>query len=250
MTALVLIALFSDIHGNREAFEACLADASRRAIGRYVFLGDYVGYGADPCFAVDTVREFVERGAIALVGNHDCAAVGTRERMNDEAMQAIEWTSAQLHQSHVRFLGNLSLSAQDGDRLYVHASAAFPASWEYVIDERAASRSLHATSADRTFCGHTHVPAVFCLTATGKIAAFEPTDGSAMPLAWQRRWVAVIGAVGQPRDRNPLACYALFDDATNELTYIRIPYDIETAQRKIRDAGLPSFLAARLAWGR
>jgi diadenosine tetraphosphatase ApaH/serine/threonine PP2A family protein phosphatase len=248
--AAVLIALFTDIHGNREALEACLAHASRRAIDRFVFLGDYVGYGADPGFAVDTVQEFVARGAIALLGNHDSAAIGTRERMNDEAMLAIQWTRAQLEESQFAFLRSLRLTAEDGDRLYVHASGAAPASWQYVLDPPAAGRSLHATSADLTFCGHTHVPALFHLTATGKVAGFEPADGVAMPLTWQRRWVAVIGAVGQPRDHNPAACYALYDDTTRELTYVRVPYDVEGAARKIREAGLPLFLSARLAWGR
>jgi diadenosine tetraphosphatase ApaH/serine/threonine PP2A family protein phosphatase len=246
----VLIALFSDIHGNREAFEACLAHVSRHPIDRYVFLGDYVGYGADPGFVVDTVHTFAERGAIALLGNHDSAAIGGDERMNDEATLAIDWTRTQLSDGQLAFLRRLPLSAQDGPRLYVHASAASPGSWDYVLDERAAARSLYATEAELTLCGHTHVPALFHLTATGKVAGFVPTDGVAVPLTWQRRWVAVVGAIGQPRDRNPAACYALYDDVTRELTYVRVPYDIETAQRKIREAGLPSFLAARLEWGR
>jgi diadenosine tetraphosphatase ApaH/serine/threonine PP2A family protein phosphatase len=246
----VLIALFTDIHGNREALEACLAHAARRAIDRFVFLGDYVGYGADPGFVVDTVRGFVAGGAVALYGNHDSAAMGRRERMNDEAALALQWTRTRLDESQLEFLRGLPLTAEDGDRLYVHASGASPADWHYILDEPAAARSLHATSADLTFCGHTHVPALFHLTATGKVAGFVPTDSVAMPLTWQRRWVAVIGAVGQPRDRNPAACYALFDDATRELTYVRVPYDVEGAARKIREAGLPLFLSARLAWGR
>jgi len=245
----VLIALFTDIHGNREALEACLADVGRRGIDRFVFLGDYVGYGADPGFAVDAVMAFVARGAIALVGNHDSAATGAPARMNDEAMIAIQWTRQQLDQSQLAFLDALPLTAEEGDHLYVHASAASPARWEYVFDEGAAARSLHATNADRTFCGHTHVPALFQLTATGNVMAFEPMDDVAMPLTWHRRFVAVIGAVGQPRDGNPAACYALFDDVTRELTYVRVPYDIAGAQRKIRGAGLPPFLSARLARG-
>jgi diadenosine tetraphosphatase ApaH/serine/threonine PP2A family protein phosphatase len=246
----VLIAIFTDIHGNREALEACLAHAERHAIDRHVFLGDLVGYGADPGFAVDTVKEFVSRGAVALLGNHDSAAAGAAERMNDDAMLAIEWTRRQLTAEQRAFLSALPLTAADGDRLYVHASAAAPASWDYVLDERGASRSLAATEAAITFCGHTHLPALFYMTATAKIAGFDPDAGVAMPLTRQRRWVAVIGAVGQPRDRNPAACYALYDDGPRTLTYLRVPYDVDAAARKIRDAGLPAFLSARLAWGR
>ena len=246
----MLIAIFTDIHGNREALEACLAHAERHPIDRYVFLGDFVGYGADPGFVVDTVEDFAARGAIALLGNHDSAAIGAPERMNDQATLAIEWTRQQLNPAQRDFLNKLPLTAEDDDRLYVHASAASPAAWDYVLEERAASRSLMATDAAVTFCGHTHLPALFYMTATAKIAGFDPDAGVAMPLTRQRRWVAVIGAVGQPRDRNPAACYALYDDGPRSLTYLRVPYDVDTAARKIRDAGLPSFLSARLAWGR
>ena len=245
-----MIALFTDIHGNREAFEACLAHASGRAIDRYVFLGDYVGYGADPGFVVDTVKDFAARGAVALLGNHDSAAIGTPERMSDDAAAAMEWTRRQLDPGHRDFLARLPLLLKDGDRLYVHASAAAPADWDYVFDERAAARSLQATDAALTFCGHVHVPALFQLTAAGKVAGFDPDPDVAIVLAAHSRWVAVIGAVGQPRDRNPAACYALYDDTARTLTYVRVPYDIESAARKIRDAGLPLFLSTRLAWGR
>ena len=246
----MLIAILTDIHGNREALEACLARLAPRNVGRYVFLGDLVGYGADPGFVVDTVKDFVARGAIALIGNHDSAAIGNPERMNDDAMAAIEWTRRQLGPEQREFLENLPLTAEDGDRLYVHASAAEPARWAYVIDERSAAHSLMATDAAVTFCGHVHVPALYHISATGKIAHFDPAADIALPLTQQRRWLAVIGAVGQPRDRNPAACYALYDDVTRELTYVRAPYDVETAARKINAAGLPLFLSARLAWGR
>jgi diadenosine tetraphosphatase ApaH/serine/threonine PP2A family protein phosphatase len=246
----VLIAILTDIHGNREALEACLAHAGRYPVDRYVFLGDLVGYGADPGFVVDTVKDYSARGAIALLGNHDSAAIGNPERMNDEATLAIEWTRRQLTPDQRDFLKSLPLTAEDGHRLYVHASAASPGAWDYVLDERGAARCLMATDAALTFCGHTHLPALFHLAGTGKIAGFDPDADVAMPLTQQRRWVAVIGAVGQPRDRNPAACYALYDDGPRTLTYLRVPYDVDTAARKIRDAGLPSFLAARLAWGR
>ena len=97
------IAIFTDIHGNREAFEACLAHARRQSIDRYVFLGDYVGYGADPGFVVDTVKDLVAHGAIALLGNHDLAAIGMPERMNEDARRAIEWTRRQLTRLSTRF---------------------------------------------------------------------------------------------------------------------------------------------------
>jgi len=109
----VLIAILTDIHGNREALEACLAHAGRRPIDRYVFLGDLVGYGADPGFVIDTAKDFSSRGAIVLLGNHDSAAIGNPERMNDEATLAIEWTRRQLTGEQREFLKSLPLTATE-----------------------------------------------------------------------------------------------------------------------------------------
>lgn len=243
------IALLTDIHANREALAACLEHARRNDVGRHVFLGDYVGYGADPCWVLDTVMAHVDRGAVAILGNHDAAALGVDERMNAVAASAMEWTRAQLNPGHLDFIDRLPLIAEEGARLYVHSSAHEPDQWNYAVDLYSASRSLMATSAQATFCGHTHIPALFHMSMTGKFASFEPVDRVDIPLTRQRRWLAVIGAVGQPRDRNPAACYAVFDDERDVLTYFRVPYDIDGAAAKIRAAGLPQFLAKRLYEG-
>ncbi len=243
------IAFFTDIHANREALTACLDHAGRCGIDRHVFLGDYVGYGADPVFAIETVMAYVERGAIAVLGNHDAAVLVPDRNMNDMAFAAMEWTRVQLDASHMAFIRGLPLSRQDGGRLYVHASAYAPGAWHYVTDRYAASKSLEATQARAIFCGHTHVPALFHMSLTGKVASFTPDDGVGIPLTAGRRWLAVIGSVGQPRDQNPAACYAVLDVSSNVLTYYRVPYDVETAARKIRDAGLPIALSRRLIAG-
>jgi diadenosine tetraphosphatase ApaH/serine/threonine PP2A family protein phosphatase len=244
------IALFADIHGNREAFEACLAHAAANRIDRYVFLGDYVGYGADPVATLETVMDHVARGAVAVLGNHDAAALAPDPHMTEGAWTAIEWTRAQLGAAHLDFIKALPLAIEDESRLYVHASAQAPGEWTYVTNLYLASKSLTATRATATFCGHTHVPMLFNMSATGKIASFEPIDRVDVALAARRRWLAVIGAVGQPRDRNPAACYAVLDTARAILTYIRLPYDVDAAARKIREAGLPRELGARLYEGK
>ncbi|HWN49205.1 MAG TPA: metallophosphoesterase [Xanthobacteraceae bacterium] len=243
------IALFADIHGNREAFTACLDHASRSRIDRHVFLGDYVGYGADPVFAIETVMAYVERGAVALLGNHDAAALEPDPGMNDAAFAAMEWTRNQLGPAHLAFIKGLRLSCEEGSRLYVHANAYAPAAWDYVTGLYAASKCLTATQAQATFCGHTHIPMLFHMSMTGKVASFEPVDRVDIPLTTRRRWLAVIGSVGQPRDHNPAACYAIFDATRGILTYIRVPYDVDAAARKIRDAGLPVALSYRLVEG-
>jgi diadenosine tetraphosphatase ApaH/serine/threonine PP2A family protein phosphatase len=244
-----MIALLADIHGNREAMAACLADAERKAAERYVFLGDLVGYGADPGWVIDRAMEYVARGAIAILGNHDAAAAGRQVAMNETAAAAIAWTRAKLDAAQRDFLEKLPLSVEDGERLYVHASADEPARWHYVLDAYRARKSFEATPARQTFCGHVHSPALYLLSQTDKLFGFRPTAGVAIPLLGNRRFLAVLGAVGQPRDHNPAACYALLDEARNMLTYVRVPYDVASAARKIRDAGLPAVLAARLEQG-
>jgi len=245
----MLIALMSDIHANREAFSACLAHAASYPVDRHVFLGDYVGYGADPGWAVDTVMDHVERGATAILGNHDEAISATRVQMNEIASVAIEWTRERLDARQREFLGGLPLVREEADRLYVHASAWAPALWHYVTDAYEARQSLEATTRRVTFCGHVHVPELYQLSAAAKINAFTPVAGVGIPLLRPRRWLAVMGAVGQPRDGLPAACYAVLDEEESTLTYVRVPYDVAGAAAKIRAAGLPSILAARLEHG-
>src|SRR6266496_3313432 len=155
----MLIALFADVHGNREALTACLADAERAAAECYVFLGDLIGYGADPVWVVERVADMVEAGAIAVLGNHDAAALDPSESMNTAAAAAMAWTRTRLDATHCSFLAGLPLTVDDGDRLYVHASASAPDTWIYVLSAREAFQSFRATHHRLTFCGHTHLPA-------------------------------------------------------------------------------------------
>ena len=245
----MLIALFADIHANRQAFEACLARARAQGAERFVLLGDYVGYGADPTWVTETVMDMVGNGAPAVLGNHDYA-VGNHSSMNVEAQMAIEWTRGELGAAQRRFLAGLPLTRDDGERLYVHSEASRPNSWIYVQSTAEAADSLAATRAHVTFCGHIHQPALYTMSATAKMTAFTPATDAAVPLLPGRRWLAVLGSVGQPRDGNPAASYAMLDTAKNELTYCRVPYDVETAAARIRAQGLPVWLADRLYLGR
>ena len=124
----MLIAIFADIHANRQAFTACLAQARRQGAQRIVLLGDYVGYGADPDWTVTTVMDLVEQGALAVLGNHDNAVGSTREQLNVEAQVVIEWTRGELGLPQRRFLADLPLRLEDEDRLFVHAEASKPKS--------------------------------------------------------------------------------------------------------------------------
>jgi diadenosine tetraphosphatase ApaH/serine/threonine PP2A family protein phosphatase len=244
------IAIFSDIHANREALAACLADARRRGAERLVFLGDIVGYGADPGWCVDTVAGKVALGAICVRGNHDQAIATPDPAMNRDALSALDWTRGRLDGAQRDFLAGLPYTATEGEALFVHANGWCPQDWGYVHSEADAERSLRTTTARLTFCGHTHVPMLYHLAPMKPPVAFEPQPGKPVPLGGPRRWLTVLGSVGQPRDGHPAASYGLYDTSPPAFTLQRVPYDVETAARKVREAGLPESLAARLIRGR
>lgn len=225
------LAIFSDIHANRQAFSACLEAARRRGAERSILLGDFVGYGADPEWVVDTAMALTEDGAVAVRGNHDEAVNSSGENMNAHAQMAIEWTRGRLDAAQRRFLAELPLTRQEDDRLYVHSEASNPARWHYVRSTPDAARSLIAQRAHITFCGHVHRPALYSMSVTGKMTSFVPKTGVPVQLLRGRQWLVVLGSVGQPRDGNPAASFATFDTEAGEITYWRVPYDIETAAR-------------------
>ncbi len=246
----MLIAILTDIHGNREALEACLAHARLLGAERLILLGDYVGYGADPAWVVDQVRTLVAEGAVALLGNHDAAIDGSDEDMNSLAREAIRWTRDQLGTEQRRFLAGLPLTHEEGNVLYVHANGYAPRNWDYMSGPMEAVHHFSRVEAHVTFCGHVHVPMLYHMSTTAKIGTFSPVANSDIPLLATRAWLAVVGAVGQPRDGIAAANYAVFDTARQTLRYLRVPYDTATAARKVREAGLPEKLALRLEQGR
>jgi diadenosine tetraphosphatase ApaH/serine/threonine PP2A family protein phosphatase len=242
------LALIADIHANREALEAVLDHAQGLGCERHVFLGDHVGYGADPRWVVDRVRSLVAQGAIAVKGNHDVGVAGTvSSRMVGAARDVIAWTRAQLGTDELGFLQHLPLVHSEGEMLFVHANAFAPAQWEYVTGRAAATRSMQATDRIYTFCGHVHLPRLFYQSATTHCMDFVPTSDMPLPAPSHRRWLVLPGSAGQPRDGNPAACYASFDTTQRVLAFHRVPYDHDAAAAKIQAAGLPDMLAARLA---
>lgn len=246
----MLLAVFSDIHANRPAFDACLKAARARGAERFILLGDFVGYGADPEWVVDTAAELVAHGAIAIRGNHDQAVGSSSETMNADAQIAIEWTRGRLDAGQRRFLAELPLMAEEDARLYVHSEASHPARWQYVRSTTDAAKSLIATPAHVTFCGHIHRPGLYSMSVTAKMTSFVPKTDVPVQLLRGRQWLAVLGSVGQPRDGDPSASFVLYDTESCQITYCRVPYDIEAAASRIRENGLPHWLADRLSQGR
>lgn len=244
------LAILTDIHANREAFEAVLNDATAHKADRLVLLGDVVGYGPDPEWVCETAARLVAGGATAVRGNHDNAASGGDEAMTAVAERAMAWTRGRLTGAHRAFLASLPLMAAEKDILFVHASASHPEAWSYVTSDTRAAPSFRATAARVILCGHTHIPLLTSADRNGMVREHAFRQNLAIPLIRSRRWLAVVGAVGQPRDGVAQAGWAMLDTGRNELTFRRTPYDTARTAAKIRAAGLPEDLALRLLKGK
>ena len=242
-------ALLSDLHGNLEALQACLRHACGQGAGRFAFLGDLVGYGADPGAVLDIVRAHASCGAVVVQGNHDAAILHADHTLSSDARTAIDWTRARLAQPQRDFLASLPLIVRQDAICFVHSSADAPARWTYVSDERMAERSLAAAGSTWCFSGHVHDQVLYYRGAGQGLMAFRPVPGAPIPVGAHRRWLALVGSSGQPRDGNTAAAYAVFDIGRRELVFFRVPYDHACAAAKVRAAGLPEALALTLERG-
>lgn len=247
------LALLSDLHANRQALEACLAHAQAQGAQRYAILGDLVGYGADPAWTVDTLMALAAQGTVVLRGNHDDMAVTPPADTGKAGASTAVWTHSQLSATQRAFLASLPLSVQEKHLLLVHASADRPAQWIYVDDERTADRCLEAasrSSANHVFVGHVHRQTMYYPGTGRSVMCFTPTPSVAVPMPGRRPCVVTVGSVGQPRDGDPRAMYAIYETDKHRVTFHRVAYDTHAAAQAIRRAGLPAFLADRLEEGR
>ena len=192
------LALLTDIHANREAFEAVLADVARRDIGRIAVLGDLVGYGPDPEWCVAQVMDLVGRGAICVRGNHDSAVADPSESLNAHARKVLDGTRPRLDAAQKAFLAALPLTATLGDTLLVHASANDPTGWIYVTSANRARPSFRVCDARLICCGHVHKPALMTCDARRR-ARPQRADRRADPA------LALAPLAGGPRFGRPAA---------------------------------------------
>jgi diadenosine tetraphosphatase ApaH/serine/threonine PP2A family protein phosphatase len=236
-------AVLGDIHANWEALSAVLEDAAAQGVGAYLCVGDLVGYNADPARCIETVRAI---GCVAVRGNHDHFAfhpLGPRD-MTELAAGALAWTRRQLSEEQARFLGNLPFQQTVGDFSLVHSTLDRSVEWQYVMDAPDAAACLASQRTPLCFHGHTHIPVVFHQRrgiARKRLRSFQIARGT--------RYLVNVGSVGQPRDGDPRAAYAIYDTDARTLLARRVVYDVATAQRKVAAAGLPEFLALRLQFG-
>lgn len=224
-------AIMADIHANLEALQAVLEHTREQKCTHYAFLGDFVGYCADPKACIDIVRAL---NAPCVKGNHDeyCATSLPLDGFNPNAVKAVEWTRQQLSVDDRQWLQGLPYVLEIENFTIVHASLDAPQQWGYVFDKLAAAASLAHQSTGLCFFGHTHVPVAFVRDTMVRGGTFTK-----LRVERGKEYFVNCGAVGQPRDNNPKAAYVTYsiDDATVELH--RVPYDIATTQRKIREAG-------------
>jgi diadenosine tetraphosphatase ApaH/serine/threonine PP2A family protein phosphatase len=241
------LALLSDLHANRRALAACLAHARAAGATQFALLGDLVGYGAEPAAVVEEAMQLHAQGALVIKGNHDEAALRPPEDESTQERASSGWTHRHLPPEHRAFLAHLPLTASTNGLLLVHASAEQPREWRYVDRVEVAERCLDAAQGagwDHVVCGHVHRQMLY-YESRRSLMSFQV----AVPVAAHRRWLATIGSVGQPRDGDPRAMYALFDVAQQRLTFQRVPYDHLGAAAAIRRAGLPESFANRLELG-
>lgn len=237
-------AVLSDIHGNIEALQAVLADAAARA-DAVVCLGDVVGYGADPVACVELVAT---RARALTAGNHEHGVTGQLdlEWFNPYARAACEWTRERLDKDHRTYLAGLPLLVELGDATLVHASPSHPDEWDYLVFPEDGYAAFPAFATRLCFVGHSHVPGVWSIGSSGRDHARGAID---VPLADGRRYIVNVGSVGQPRDRDARAAYAVWDLDRGRVTIQRVEYDHALTRRKIVAAGLPRILGDRLAIG-
>lgn len=239
--------VLSDIHANIEALEAVLAAAGGQ-YGAVLSLGDLVGYGPNPNEVVTRIRELGPQ--LALVGNHDLAALGQLdlEMFNPYAREAAEWTAWCLASESRSYLSGIEPSAAGENVELFHASPRDPV-WEYMEEGWQGRPNFAAFQAPLAFVGHTHVPRVFVLDESGGVTVGVPGAGETLQLEPGNRYIVNPGGVGQPRDGDPRAAYGIWDSEAATFNFERVPYDVPVTQGKIREAGLPEILAARLPLG-
>lgn len=241
-------AILSDLHSNLEAAQACVTHARSQGATHFACLGDCIGYGADPVLTLDLLCSLPH--LLMIRGNHDEAMFRDVGFGKAGLRAALDWTSAQPTPAH-RALPEAAPYVQTlGNATYAHASAHGPQTWEYLREPEQIRACLAATPSQVAFIGHVHVPMVHYLTAGDSLHEHDPEPGMPIPLSSTCRYVVNVVSVGQPRDGNNAAAYALYDSDRAEATLHRVPYDYLGAAGKILAAGLSSGFAERLKEGR
>jgi predicted phosphodiesterase len=241
-------AIISDIHANIEALEAVFADIESQEISSVICLGDIVGYGANPNECVELIRK---KCPVTLMGNHDAAALNklSTEHFNIHAKIAIDWTIKELTASSMAYLESLPVTIEQNDTSFVHATPYEPKMWYYITSLEEAAFNFQYFRSTKCLIGHTHIPIIIGFDGKREVFVHQENilNYAATPGS---RYIINVGSVGQPRDRNPAACYGIIDEEAKTYSYRRVEYDIAKTQAKMKKIHMPEFLISRLKDGR
>ena len=238
-------AILGDIHANLVALEAVLADARDQGVTNFACVGDLVGYNAQPIPCLDKIRDLC--GPNVVIGNHDfvCSNEDPLEGFHPLASAVVQWTRNQLDDDRKAYLRALPATKTVESFMLVHGTLDDPMSWGYIFDKLEAEVSFSYQMAPVCFFGHSHVPLAFEKAGIVRGGLYRN-----LLIAPGRKYLINVGSVGQPRDGDPRAAYAIYDMAANTVELRRVPYDVAAQQELIRAAGLPERAATRLAQGR
>jgi predicted phosphodiesterase len=237
-------AVISDVHANAEALKSVLRDIQKRQIQNIFFLGDTVGYGPEPNESIELLKSECK---IIIAGNHDWGLLGLTDTgaFNENARTALAWTRGVLTAANNEILRTSPLKSEINgmDITLVHASPYEPEKWHYLLTLSDAEINFKYMHTDICFIGHSHRPFIIEMTSSGELK----TNKQEMHKTEGPRYIINTGSIGQPRDGDPRACYAIVDESRIEL--VRVEYDIRSTQKKMSEAGLPHMLIERLSLG-
>jgi len=238
-------AVISDVHSNAEALRSVLRDINKRQVHDIFFLGDAVGYGPEPNESVELLKSECKT---IIAGNHDWGVLGLTETgsFNKYARIALAWSRGVLTSDNNEILRTAPLKSEISGMgiTLVHATPCEPAQWHYLLTLSDAEINFKYMHTDICFIGHSHRPFIIEMLPSGELR----TDKQEMLKTAGSRYIINAGSIGQPRDRDPRACYAIVDEGRIEL--VRVAYDIQSTQKKMAEAGLPHMLIERLSYGR
>jgi len=238
--------IFSDIHGNLEALQAVLSELDKDPDSTPICLGDIVGYGPNPTECIELIRS---RNIICLAGNHDHAAIGKMDisYFNPYAKEAVLWTRSVLSSEDEQFLSSLAIREVKTDMTLVHATPCDAEQWNYLFTLYDAQHNFGCFDTQVCFVGHSHQP-IFIIQKETKECWVHPHPIISFRDGW--RYIINVGSVGQPRDGNPAASYAVYSEESQTVELKRIPYEVKNTQEKMRKLNLPDYLIERLELGR
>jgi predicted phosphodiesterase len=244
MTEFKKVGIFSDIHSNLHALKAVLDAFKEEGVDHIFCCGDIIGYGAFPNECCDLLKK---NNCPVTAGNHDHAVLGMTDisYFNEVAKKAVMWTRDVLSKENKEYIKSLPLTYSESDILCVHSSPDSPEEWNYILTMGEARVNFNHFTEQFCFIGHSHQPFII-INHNGDLVCPETPE---IEFVEDRRYLINVGSVGQPRDRNPNACYVILDFENKKVEIKRTPYDIKAAQDAIINEGLSRELAERLAYG-